>query len=77
MKAVYDEFTRTPELVGLAIEVERQGDRLHARFVGPWGPWQLRLRARRGRSRSRPTWGATESSRTSLRAARRPINPSP
>ena len=37
------EFTRTPELAGLAIEVERDGERLRTRFVGPWGPWRSRL----------------------------------
>lgn len=42
MSVVY-EFTRTPELAGLAIEVERRGERLHTRFVGPWGPWRSRL----------------------------------
>jgi MoaA/NifB/PqqE/SkfB family radical SAM enzyme len=37
------EFTHTPELAGLAIEVERDGERLRTRFVGPWGPWRSRL----------------------------------
>jgi MoaA/NifB/PqqE/SkfB family radical SAM enzyme len=31
------EFTRTPELAGLAIEVARDGERLRTRFIGPWG----------------------------------------
>ena len=41
-RALY-EFTRTPELAGLAIEVERDGECLRTRFVGPWGPWRSRL----------------------------------
>lgn len=42
MSTLYD-FTRTPELAGHAIEVERDGERLRTRFVGPWGPWRSRL----------------------------------
>lgn len=34
------EFAHTPELAGLAIEVERDGERLRRRVVGPCGPWR-------------------------------------
>ena len=41
--AVLYEFTRTPELAGLSIEVELRGERLRTRFTGPWGLWRSRL----------------------------------
>lgn len=37
------EFPRTPELAGLSIDVEREGERLRTRLEGPWGPWRSRL----------------------------------
>ncbi len=37
------EFARTPELTGLSLEVEREHERVRARFQGPWGPFRSRL----------------------------------